>query len=168
MGSSSKIKTNDKRSYADIVRESTKKQGSEPLKEDNQKLEMKKNEEDECAWRKSSTTHNNDLKRPSPYSRPPIPRYHIVFVGLCYTCNNYGHKAIDCRSYARNRNTWSKNNYENSRYQVKGNYVRKPPVASDRTYNIFGVLNYEIECYRCHNFGHMAKNCKTRFIGSSR
>ena len=54
-----------------------------------------------------------------------------------------------------------------ARYQVEGNYVRKPPVASDRTYDIFGALNYEIECYRCHNFGHIARNCRSRFIGSS-
>ena len=40
-------------SYAEIVRESAKKKGSEPLKEDMQKPEMKKNEEDERAWRKS-------------------------------------------------------------------------------------------------------------------
>ena len=34
MGSSSKITENDKRSYEDIVRESTKKKDYEPLKED--------------------------------------------------------------------------------------------------------------------------------------
>ena len=34
MGSRSKITKNDKRSYANIVRESTKKKDCEPLKED--------------------------------------------------------------------------------------------------------------------------------------
>ena len=34
MGSSSKVIENDKRSYVEIVRESAKKKGSEPLKED--------------------------------------------------------------------------------------------------------------------------------------
>lgn len=47
MGSSYKIKKNDKRGYAKIVSESSKKKDSEPLKEDIQNLEMKKNEEDE-------------------------------------------------------------------------------------------------------------------------
>ena len=61
MGSSSKITKNDERSYAEIVRESTMKKASDSLKEDKQKLEMKKNEENECAWKKSSTTNNNDL-----------------------------------------------------------------------------------------------------------
>lgn len=86
---------------------------------------------------------------------------------MCYACNNYGHKAIDYRAYAWNINTWSRNNYENSRYQVEGNYVRRPLTAFDSTYNRFGALNYEIECYRCHNFGHIAKNCRSKFTGSS-
>ena len=100
MGSSSKVIENDKRSCVDIIRESIKKEECEPLKEDMQKLEMKKNEEDECSWKNSSTTHNNNIRRPAPTRRPPIPRYHNCFLGLCYACNNYGHKAIDCRAYA--------------------------------------------------------------------
>ena len=49
MGSRSKITKNDKRCYADIIRESAKKKVCEPLKEDMQKIEMKKNEEDDHA-----------------------------------------------------------------------------------------------------------------------
>ena len=158
---------NDKRSYEENVRDSSKKKGSELLKEYKQKPKMKKNEEDERAWRKLSATHNNDLKILAPTRRPAMPRYHFFFLGVCYACNNYGHEAIDCRAYARNRNTWSRNSYENSRNQVEGNYFRKPHVASNRTYNKFGALNYEIECYRFHNFGHIAMNCRSMFIGSS-
>jgi len=57
--------------------------------------------------------------------------------------------------------------YENFRYQVEGNCVMKSHVAPNRNYNRFGALNYEIECYRCHNFGQIVKNCRTRFIVSS-
>ena len=85
MGSSTKIIENDKRSYTQIVRESTQKKGSEPLKEDKQNLEMKKNKEDECAWRKSSTTHNNDLRRPTLARRPFMPRYQFFFP-WCVLC----------------------------------------------------------------------------------
>ena len=116
MGSSSKMTKYDKRSYTEIVRESVKREDSESLKENMQKSEMKKHEEDEHSWKESSTTHNNDLRRHAPARRPPIPRYQSIFLGLCYACNNYGHKAIDCRSYAQNRNTWRRNSYENSRY----------------------------------------------------
>ena len=84
MGSSSKIIENDNRSHAEIVKESGKKKGSEPLKEDMQKPEMKRNEEVKCTWRKSSTTHNNYVRRPKTTRRPPIPRYHNFFLGLCY------------------------------------------------------------------------------------
>ena len=47
MGSSSKITENDKRSYAEIVREFAKKKVCESLKEDMENPKMKKNEENE-------------------------------------------------------------------------------------------------------------------------
>ena len=71
-----------KKSYADIIRESVKKEDCEPLKEDMKKTEMKKNEENECAWKKSSTTHNNDLRISTPSRRPPMPRYQFFFLWL--------------------------------------------------------------------------------------
>ena len=88
MGSSSKVTKNDKRSYADIIRESVKKEDCEPLKEDMQKLEMKKNKEDDCAWKKSVATHNDEFRRFALARRSPIPRYQKNFFDLCYSCNN--------------------------------------------------------------------------------
>ena len=100
MGSSSMVTENDKRIYVDIIKESFKKEDCEPLKEDMQKLEMKNNKEDDHAWKQSSTTHNNDLKRSAPSRRPPIPRHQKNFFVLCCSCNNYGHNIIDYRAYA--------------------------------------------------------------------
>ena len=97
MGSSSKARKYDKRSYIDIVRESIKRGDCESLTEE---AEIKECEEDESARRKFPTTHNNDLKRHAPSRKPPISRYQSFFSSLCYACNNYGHKAIDCRTYA--------------------------------------------------------------------
>ena len=167
MGSISKINENYKRIYAEIVKESSKKKVSESLKEDMQKLEMNKNEEDERTWRKSSVTHNNDIGRPALAKNHPMPRYHSILLGLCYAWNNYVHKTIDCRAYARDRNTWIRNSYENTRYQSEGNCVKNPTATFGSTYNRFGALNYEIEWYRCHNFGHKARNYRSRFTGSS-
>jgi hypothetical protein len=167
MGSSSTVTKNDKISYANIIRESVKKKNCELSKEDMHKLEMKKNKEVDRAWKQSSTTYNDDFRRYALARRPPIPMYPFFFFGLCYSCNNYGHNAIDCRAYARNRNTWSINSYENSRSQFDGNYVRKPRGAFDKNYNRFGALNYEIECYKCNNFGHTTINCRSRFTCSS-
>ena len=53
-------------------------------------------EEDERTRRESLVTHNSDLKKQAPVRRPPMPKYQGFFSGLCYACNNYGHKAIDC------------------------------------------------------------------------
>lgn len=53
------------------------------------------------------------------------------------------------------------------KYLAKENYIRKSQLASNRNSNRFGPLNYDIEFYRCHNFGHIARNCRNRFTGSS-
>ena len=126
---------------------------------------MKKNQEYDRAWKQSLAIKRNQneyFRRYAPTRRPPRPRYQIFFLGLCYSCNNYGHKAVNCRAYAWNINTWSKNSYENSRYQLEGNSIRKPHEAFDRNYNKFGALNYEF-----NNFGHTARNCRSKFTSSS-
>ena len=38
-------------------------------------------------------------------------------------------------------------------------------MAPNRNYNRFGELYYDIECYRCQNFGHIARNYRSRIIG---
>ena len=106
MGSSSKITEEDKRSYTKIVNGSVKREDYESLKENIQNVEMKEHEEDESARRKFLATYNNDLRRHAPSRRPPISKYQSFFYGLCYACNNYGNKAINCRTYARYRNEW--------------------------------------------------------------
>ena len=94
-----------------------------------------------------------------------MPRYQGFFSGLCYAYNNYGHKAIDCRAHTRYRNGWGRNKYENSKYQAEENHIKRSQLAPNRNYNRFGALEYDIECYRCHNFGHIARNCRSRLIG---
>ena len=78
------MKKNDQRIYADIIREPVKKEDCEPLKEDMQKPKMKKDKEDDCACKESSTTHNDDFRRFAPARSPPIPRYHNLFLA-CVT-----------------------------------------------------------------------------------
>jgi hypothetical protein len=36
--------------------------------------------------------------RAPPFIRSSIPRYQTIFFGLCYACNNFGHKVVNCRS----------------------------------------------------------------------
>jgi hypothetical protein len=50
------------------------------------------------------------------------------------------------------------NNYFESHTQ-RG-YSRIPSETQRRSYNRFESLSTEVECYKCNNFGHMAKNCR--------
>jgi hypothetical protein len=89
----------------------------------------------------------------TPQRRSLIPMYQNFYLGHCYTCGNFGHKAINCRINEMN-NYASYLNGENSRY---GNVCR--PV--NRNYNPFEPLMDEnIVCYKCNNLGHKAQYCR--------
>jgi hypothetical protein len=90
--------------------------------------------------------------RVTPFRRSSTPRYQTIFFGLCYACNNFGHKAMNCRANSRNIN-----NFES--HTQKG-YPRRPSETQRRSYNMFESLSTEVECYKCNNFGHMAKYCR--------
>ena len=38
-------------------------------------------------------------------------------------------------------------------------------MGPNRNYNTVDALNYDIESYRCHNFGHIARNCRSKLTG---
>jgi hypothetical protein len=97
-------------------------------------------------------TQEEYYKRVSPPRISPTHKYQTIFLGLCYFCNNFGHKAINCRAYAKNRSNYG--GYS------RNNYLKKPHEAYNRNYNNFGSLNNEVECYKCNNFGHEAKDCR--------
>jgi hypothetical protein len=84
------------------------------------------------------------------HQRSSTPRYQTIFFGLCYACNNFGHKVVNCR--ANNRNN---NNFES---HTQTGYSRRPSETQRRSYNRFESFSTEVECYKCNNFGHMAKN----------
>jgi hypothetical protein len=88
--------------------------------------------------------------RAPPFRRSSTPRYQTIFFGLCYACNNFGHKAMNCR--ANNRNN---NNFES---HTQRGYSRRPSETQRRSYNMFESLRTEVECYKCNNFGHVAKD----------
>jgi hypothetical protein len=89
----------------------------------------------------------------TPQRRSLTPRYQNFFLGHCYTCGNFGHKAINCRINERN-NYASYMNGENSRYEN----VRRP---FNRNYNPFDpLMDQNIVCYKCNNLGHKARDCR--------
>jgi hypothetical protein len=88
--------------------------------------------------------------RVPPFIRSSTPRYKTIFFGLCYACNNFGHKAVNCRSNKRNTN-----NFE---IHTQRGYPRRPSETQRRSYNRFESLSTKVECYKCNNFGHMVKD----------
>jgi hypothetical protein len=57
---------------------------------------------------------------------------------------------VNCR--ANNRTS---NNFES---YTQRDYSRTPSDTQRRSYNMFKSLSTEVECYKCNNFGHMAKD----------
>jgi hypothetical protein len=84
-----------------------------------------------------------------PFIRSSTTTYQTIFFGLCYACNNFGHKYVNCRDNNRN------NNYLESHTQ-RG-YSRRPSETQRISYNRFESLRTEVECYKCNNFGHDQK-----------
>jgi peptide methionine sulfoxide reductase MsrB len=59
---------------------------------------------------------------------------------------------VNCR--ANNRNN---NNFES---HTQRGYSRRLSETQRRSYNMFEYLRTEVECYKCNNFGHVAKDCR--------
>jgi hypothetical protein len=47
-------------------------------------------------------TQEEDYKIPTPFRISPTLRYQTIFLGLCYSCKNFEHKAIIYRAHAKN------------------------------------------------------------------
>jgi hypothetical protein len=88
--------------------------------------------------------------REPPFRSSSTPRYQTIFFGLFYACNNFGYKVMNCRA----------NNINIKKFEIhtqKG-YPRRPSETQRRSYNRFEHLITEVECYKCNNFGNMAKD----------
>jgi hypothetical protein len=90
--------------------------------------------------------------RVPPFRGSSTPRYQTIFFGSFYACNNFGHKAVNCR--ANNRNI------KNFEIHTQKGYPRRLSETQRRSYNRFESLSTEVECYKCNNFGHIAKYCR--------
>jgi hypothetical protein len=66
-----------------------------------------------------------------PQRRLFTPRYANLFYGHCFYCTNFGLKVVDCTDYKRN-------------VQGRNDYVAPR----------------NIECYKCHNYGHISIDCR--------
>jgi hypothetical protein len=74
----------------------------------------------------------------------PKQRYESIFHGHCYSCNGYGHKAFECRSYERRYNGRFYNTMRCWRCDQVGHIV---------------VHCNTMRCYSCSGFGHKSQEC---------
>jgi hypothetical protein len=84
-----------------------------------------------------SFNHDHDqsrkkFRRTTPKRRSFTPRYTNFFYGHCFYCTNFGHKVADCKDYKRN--VLERNAYVDPR---------------------------NIECYKCHNYGHITHDYRS-------
>ena len=102
-----------------------------------------------------------EINQTSIVQRRIYDRFQNKFDGYYFFCYKYGHKAVFCNGLLRNRIAW--NNYDISRFK----YGRRTQNILNNSYNSFHVLNIELECYKCNNFGHIARNCPINFSKSA-
>jgi hypothetical protein len=96
----------------------------------------------------------DEFRRVTNFRRSTTPKYQTIFLGLCYSCNNFGHKVVNCRANNMNRN--------NRESYAQNDYSRRPSETHNIYYNIFEFLSIEMECYKCNKFGHMAKDYRMK------
>jgi hypothetical protein len=116
--------------------------------------------------------------------RQPFSRYKEIFYGYCFYCSNFSHKAVNSSLRPRNeqlrfqRNKYSPqqrmihlgNNYSHTtNCQIKSGRIQQrrarnnqQSISKQHCNNNFDLLNNEVECYMCHNFGHKSIDCRLR------
>jgi hypothetical protein len=121
-------------------------------------------------YAKDDYVRNETSQRFSNINAPPritpTTRYANLFHGYCFSCHNFGHKAINYRS-----NTGY--NYLRSIYNTTGNdYLcnKTSHEFAEKNYNSFSLLmNSNVECYKCINYGHKSHECRNilKYIGKN-
>ena len=79
-------------------------------------------------------------------------RYPYIFLGYCFACSNFGHKAVSYRVYEKKRLNGKNYNFKNNQTVSQ---------AKSRNYKSSTHLQEKyLECFNCHNYGHKARNCR--------
>jgi hypothetical protein len=146
------------KSYANILKGSI-----------NNESNSRKGNDDQQILDSSHKNNKNESRRVVPPRRPFTNRYQNLFLGYCFSCNNFGHKAIDCRAYTRSDHVRNRNRgpYKTSKDDYVSNKTRSSHGFANINYNSFSpLLDYNIECYKCNNYGHIAHDCRSNIVKS--
>jgi len=106
------------------------------------------------------SSNMNELRRVVFSRKHFTTMYQSFFFGYCFSCKHFGQKEINCRSYGRN------DHFRNGRkifYQSISFHGR-----ANRDYKYFSPIHYNVECYKCHNYGHIEKYYKNNFRNSEK
>jgi len=98
----------------------------------------------------------NEYKRSSKQDKSSM--YANLFNDYCFSCTNFGHMARNWKAYDRYN---YKGHYQNPRSKVVGTPDRIHDDFDNKKYMSF-VQSFRpnIECYKYHNYGHIAHNCR--------
>jgi hypothetical protein len=91
------------------------------------------------------------MEQQIPRRRPSF-RYQNFFHGYCFYCSNFGHKIANCQINFRDTQLRKSINKKSLQHKTK------QPMTKQSCTNHFDLLNNELKCYNCHNFGHKAAN----------
>ena len=88
---------------------------------------------------KSPTTQKGrKYKRNNAPKGIPSKWYHQLFLDHYFYCHKFGHKTLDYKDYTIEKRT-----------------------KRNRNYKLFSpLMDYNIECYKCNNYGHLDSSCR--------
>ena len=99
-GSSSKTTDQEtkSRSYVEIVRGSPEKEDDNRLYHKDVQTPRRFRFQNQQQSERKRSQEEEGFKRVTPFKISSTPRYQTIFFGLCYACNNFGHKVVNCRA----------------------------------------------------------------------
>jgi hypothetical protein len=98
----------------------------------------------------SLPSKENEYRRNTTTRITPPKRCQHLFLGYCFFCNNFWHKALHFRAYGK----YNHKNVQRYGYKNNNNYNNK----DNRNYNSFSPLqDYNVDKY--NNYGHKSSDC---------
>jgi hypothetical protein len=110
---------------------------------------------------KQKGSENQEDNQASIVPRKSYGRHQNSFEGYCFFCYKYGHKATFYNVFSRNIS--AHNNHGISRFEYEKRHDKYIHNNVNNSHNIFDALKFEVECYRCNNFGHISRNYPMNF-----